>query len=69
MKRRKDPNAVALGRKGGQVVTPAKCEANRIRAVNRWAKIKSRKSLQPETIVPANEINGQVAVSEIPTKP
>jgi hypothetical protein len=36
-KRRKDPNAVALGRKGGKATSPAKTKAARKNARRRWA--------------------------------
>jgi hypothetical protein len=36
-KKRKNPHAVALGRKGGRVMSEAKREANRARAKKRWA--------------------------------
>jgi hypothetical protein len=36
--RRKDPHAVALGRKGGLVKSPAKTAAARANAIKRWAR-------------------------------
>lgn len=38
MKKRKNPAAVSLGRLGGKVMSEAKREANRQRAVKRWEK-------------------------------
>ena len=41
--KRKDPHAVALGRKGGKVKSPAKTEAARANIRTRWAKVRARK--------------------------
>jgi hypothetical protein len=37
-RKRKNPNAVALGRKGGLVKSPAKTAAARANAMKRWAR-------------------------------
>ena len=42
---RKNPAAVALGRLGGQARSEAKTIANRIKAQNRWAKVRAAKAL------------------------
>jgi hypothetical protein len=43
-RKRKDPHAVALGRKGGAVKSPAKTAAARANALKRWA----RRSTDPD---------------------
>jgi hypothetical protein len=37
-RKRKNPHAVALGRKGGAVRSPAKTAAARVNAIKRWAR-------------------------------
>jgi hypothetical protein len=37
-RKRKNPHAVALGRKGGAVKSPAKTAAARANAIKRWAR-------------------------------
>jgi hypothetical protein len=43
-RKQKNPHAVALGRKGGAVKSPAKTAAARANAIKRWA----RRSTDPE---------------------
>jgi hypothetical protein len=43
-RKQKDPHAVALGRKGGLIKSPAKTAAARANAIKRWA----RRSADPE---------------------
>ena len=38
--KKKNPAAVALGRLGGKVMSEAKREANRARALKRWADVR-----------------------------
>jgi hypothetical protein len=44
-RKRKNPHAVALGRKGGLVKSPAKTAAARANAIKRWAR---RRPADPE---------------------
>lgn len=42
----KNPHAVALGKLGGSVSSPAKTEANKRNIAKRWANHKSKKKLK-----------------------
>jgi hypothetical protein len=44
-RRRKNPHAVALGRKGGAVKSPAKTRAARENAATRWRRYRIAKEL------------------------